>query len=218
MKIIIFLLFFFSFTTIFSQESPPTESEVRSLIKESINKDYQSAEKARNKLLSMIESISIPMLFNILRKGEPCEQVETAVLIAEIDSKNKEIVPILAKLARGSNLLSFLDLEEEFMCRRKAAFYLALSADGIRELAKILKDGDIWEKQSAIFAFDDLTESTDYPEDISNAIKQAIPAIGALTSSEDEILANMSNEVLNQIINNKAPLELKELAKKYAAE
>jgi hypothetical protein len=36
--------------------------------------------------------------------------------------------------------------------------------DGIRELTRLLKDGDLFERQSAIFAFDGLTETSNYPE------------------------------------------------------
>jgi hypothetical protein len=136
------------------------------------------------------------------------------LVVTELDKGNKAMVPILVDLARGGNILSLFNLEEEFMCRRSAAFGLAFFGDGIRELTKMLKDGDQWERQSAIFAFDELTETSDYPDDIAIAMKEAIPVIGESIKSKDEVVQGMSNEVIGQIVRH-SPKELTEIARKY---
>ena len=167
------------------------------------------------KELSELDVRYVPLLIDMSKKGKPCDRVVAAgLVVTELDKNNKAMVPILVHLARGGNLLSLFNLEEEFMCRRTAAFLLATSGDGIRELTKMLKDGDQWERQSAIFAFDELTETSDYPEDIANAMKEAIPVIGESIKSKDEVVQRMSDEVIGQIVRH-SPKELAEMASKY---
>ncbi len=85
------------------------------------------------------------------------------------------------------------------MCRRGAAVVLAFSADGIRVLTQLLREGDLFERESAIFAFDELTETSNYPEDSSQAMREAIPAIARATKEKDKTLSCMADEVLGQI-------------------
>ena len=105
----------------------------------------------------------------------------------------------MTEVATGGSLRSLFNLQEEMMCRRGAAFVLAFSADGIRVLTRLLKEGDLFERQSAIFAFDDLTETSNYPEGSLPAMKDAIPAIAKATKEKDQTMSGMSDEVLGQI-------------------
>lgn len=217
MKIFVMMLFLCSFSIGFAQETElKTEAEIRVLIKKYSNKDYKVAEEAR-KALRELDAKYLPILFRLVKQGKPCEQIEVAELIVDIEPKNKEIIPILIKLARGASLSSLFNAKEESLCRRRAAFMLAFSVVGIRELDDMLQNGDTWEKHSAIYAFDDLTKTTDYSEDILQVIKEGIPAIGALTTSKDDILRDMSNEVLRRIVR-RGVKELAEIAKKYVKE
>jgi hypothetical protein len=111
-------------------------------------------------------------------------------------------------------MLSLVNRQEEMICRRGAAFLLAFSTDGIRALTKMLKSGDSFERQSAIFAFDELTETANYPDDSLQAMSQTIPIIAEFGKSKDEVMQNMSREVLSQIVR-QGPKELTEVAKKY---
>jgi hypothetical protein len=192
------------------------EKEIRNLIKKSLENDLKTRDNAGEELLKL-ELDSIPILFKIVKKAKPCEQVQAASVVLVIDKGNKEIIPLLVGLFRGGNLLSLFNLREEFMCRRRAAFLLAESADGIKELNKVLKKGDLWERQSVIFAFDDLTETSEYPPDVYEAVKEAIPIIAESLKSKDKVLSEMSYEVLSQISGH-SPTELKELAQKYIDE
>lgn len=194
----------------FSQE-PKTETEIRTLLKNSRDKDFKVSDKA-NEELSKIDAKSIPTLMRILRKGKPCERVGAAGLIVNLDRNNKEVVPILTELATGGSLLSLFNLEEEMMCRRGAAFLLGLSVDGIRVLIRLLKEGDLFERQSAIFAFDELTETANYPEGSLQAMKEAIPVISKATKEKDETLSCMADEVLRQIVRG-GDKELRNIAK-----
>jgi len=99
------------------------------------------------------------------------------------------------------------------VCRRAAAYVLALSADGIPVLTRLLKEGDLWERQTAIFAFDDLTETSNYPVGSVPAMKEAILEIAKATKAKDQTLSEMADEVLAQIARG-ANTELSALAKK----
>jgi hypothetical protein len=127
------------------------------------------------------------------------------------------LVPAMTEVARGGSLLSLFNLQEEIMCRRGAAVVLAFSTDGIRVLTQLLKEGDLFERQSAIFAFDELTETSNYPEGSLPAMKEAIPAIAKATKEKDKTMSCMSDEVLEQIARGSND-ELSKLAKTYVHE
>ncbi len=214
---IFLLLMMGSYANGFAQEPRlKTDSEIRALIKKSRSKDPKVSEEA-NQVLSKLDAKSIPALTRMLKKGKPCERTGVANLIIDLDKNNKDVVPVLIDLATGGNILSLFNLQEEMMCRRGAAFLLAFSTDGIRALTKMLKDGDLFERQSAIFAFDELTETANYPDGSLQAMKEAIPIIAESGKSKDEVMQNMSNEVLWQIVRH-SPKELTEIAKRYVNE
>lgn len=204
------------YKTSFAESSPGTrsEAEIRKMIENMRSKDIAVSQKARDDL-SKLGASDVPALQQIFKKGKPCVRVGVGeMLVTDLDKDNKEYIPVLVELARGGNLLSLFNLEEEFMCRRSAAFLLAYSGEGIRELNKMLKDGDQWERQSAIFAFDELTETSDYPASILQPMTEAIPIIATFLTSKDKVMSEMSGEVLGQISRH-SPKELTELAKKY---
>jgi hypothetical protein len=108
--------------------------------------------------------------------------------------------------------------EEELLCRRGATFLLAFSAKGIRVLTGLLRNGEnLFIRRSAIFAFDELTETGNYPEGSLEAMKEAIPVIAESRKLNDEVMQNMSNEVLWQIIRH-GDKNLSQIAKKYVSQ
>ena len=124
------------------------------------------------------------------------------------------IVPVMTAVTRGASLRTLFHPQEEMMCRRAAAYILALSADGIPVLTLLLKEGDLWERQTSIFALDDLTETSNYPGGSIPAMKELIPEIAKATKAKDRVLSEMADEVLGQITRG-ANTELSSLAKKY---
>jgi hypothetical protein len=192
-----------------------TEAEIRQLLVNSRSKDLKTSDDARE-ALSKLDVRSLPALVAILKKGNPCEQVAVAAYIVELDPKNSDIVPTMTNVTRGASLRTLFHLQEEMMCRRAAAYVLTSSAYGLRVLKRLLKEGDLWEKQTVVFALDDLTETTDYPEDIIPAMKELIPEIAKATKAKDQTLSGMADEVLGQISRGANP-ELSALAKKYIA-
>jgi hypothetical protein len=194
-------------------QQPPTPAEIRKLMANSRSNDLKTSDDARQ-ALSKLDAKSIPALISILKKGHPCEQVDAAHLIVDLDSKNPDIVPVMTAVTRGASLRTLFHPQEEMMCRRAAAYVLALSADGIPVLTRLLKEGDLWERQTAIFALDDLTETTNYPDGSIPAMKELIPQIAKATKAKDRVLSEMADEVLGQISRG-ANTELSSLAKKY---
>jgi hypothetical protein len=192
---------------------PTTTSQVRELIAKSRSKDTKTSDAA-NDALSKLDSRSLPALVSILKNGQPCEQVMSAQLIFKLDPKNSEIVPVMTKVTRGVSLRTLFNFEEEMMCRRAASYVLARSAEGLRVLARLLSEGDEWEKHNAIFALDELTETTDYPVDIIPAMKEIIPEIAKATKAKDQVLSEMADEVLGQIARG-SNAELRAVAQKY---
>ena len=106
-----------------------TAAEIRKLIAKSRSNDLKTSDDARQ-VLSKLDARSIPALISILKKGHPCEQVDAAHLIFDLDPKNPDIVPVMTAVTRGASLRTLFYLQEEMMCRRAAAYVLALSADG----------------------------------------------------------------------------------------
>ena len=201
-----------SFSLVLAQQ-PKTETEIRQLLAKSQSKDLKISENALE-ALSKLDASSLPPLVSILKKGKPCEQVAVAQYIVELDPKNVDIVPVMTSVTRGASLRTLFNLKEEMMCRRAAAYVLGRSADGILVLTRLLKEGDLWEQQTAIFALDELTETWHYPEGSIPAMKQLIPEIARATKASDRTLSEMADEVLGQIA--RGPnAELSALAKQY---
>jgi hypothetical protein len=194
-------------------QQQPTATEIRKLIAESRSKDLKKSDNARD-VLSKLDRKSLPALDTILKKGQPCEQVEAAHLIFYLDRGNSDIVPIMASVTRGASFRTLFHLQEEMMCRRAAAYLLALSADGIPVLTHLLREGDTWERQTAVFALDDLTETSNYPDGSIAAVKELIPELAKATKAKDRVLSEMADEVLGQIARGDNA-ELSALAKKY---
>lgn len=194
-------------------QQPQTDAEIRQLLAKSRSKDLKTSANAKD-TLSKLDAKSLPALVSILEKGNPCEQVDVAEYIMELDPRNADIVPVMTKVTRGGSPLSLFNFREEMMCRRAAAYVLAFSADGIYVLARLLREGDTWERQNAIFALDDLTETSNYPDGSIPAMKEVIPEIAKATKAKDRVLSEMAEEVLGQIAGG-SNAELSTLVKKY---
>ena len=194
-------------------QQPKTEAEIQKLIANSHSNDLKTSDTAKQEL-SKLDAKSLPALVSILKKGNPCDQVAVAGYIIELDPKNSDIVPVMTKVTRGASVRTLFHLQEEAMCRRAAAYVLALSAEGIPVLTRLLKEGDSWERQTAIFALDDLTETSNYPEGSIPVMKELIPEIAKATKAKDRVLSEMADEVLTQIARG-SNAELSALAKKY---
>jgi hypothetical protein len=204
-----------SFTICLAQEpKPKTETEIRALIKTSLAKDYRVTDEA-NAMLSKLSVRDVRALTAILRKGATCERMKAAQLMVDLNKENKNLIPILIELSTGGSASS---TEEDLLCRRGATFLLAFSTEGIRVLTGMLKDGkNLFIRQSAIFAFDELTETSNYPEGSLEAMKAAIPVIARSGKLDDQVMMDMSDEVLWQIVRHGGK-DMSKIAKKYVGD
>jgi hypothetical protein len=200
-------------SSVAQETRPKTETEIRAIIAKARSKDLKTSNEGEE-ALSKLDAKSLPALTSILKNGKPCERIAVAQWFVTFDPDNKDLIPAMTQVATGGSLRSLFNLEEEMMCRRGAAFLLALSADGIRVLTRLLKEGDLFERQSAIFAFDDLTETSNYPEGSVPAMKDAITAIAKASKEKDQTMSCMSDEVLGQIARG-TNAELSRLAKQH---
>ena len=202
-------------TTCRSQEPKPiSEGELRDLIKKSLSKDYKAADEANEKL-SELTVRDLPVLEVISKQGTTCERMKAAQAIVVFNKDTKTLIPVLVELSTAGNESSS---EDELLCRRGATFLLAFSSDGIRVLTDMLQNGkNLFIRQSAIFAFDDLTETGNYPEGGRDAMKAAIPIIAESAKLKDQVMRRMSNEVLWQLVR-KGDKDLSIIAKRFVSE
>ncbi|HBB98693.1 MAG TPA: hypothetical protein DC054_25200 [Blastocatellia bacterium] len=201
------------FASTVAQDRPKTETEIHAILTKARSKDLKTSDEGEE-ALSKLDAKSLPALSSILKNGKPCDRIAVAQWFIAFDPNNKDLIPAMTQVATGGSVRSLVHLQEEMMCRRGAAFVLGLSADGIPVLTRLLKEGDLFERQSAIFAFDDLTETSNYPEGSVPAMMDAIPAIAKAAKEKDQTMSCMSDEVLGQIARG-ANAELSKLAKQY---
>ena len=184
---------------------------MRALITKSLSKDYKVADEASQNF-SELTVRDLPTLVAISKRGSTCERMKAAQAIVDINKDSAMLIPVLTELStRGTESSS----EEDLLCRRGATFLLAFSTEGIRVLTRLLKDGkNLFVRQSAIFAFDELTETANYPEGSLEAMKAAIPVIAEARKLDDPVMQCMSNEVLWQIVR-QGDKNLSTIAKKF---
>ena len=197
----------------------PTKSvdQIRDILKRAQSDDEKISGVAIDELLKL-PADSIPKLFEIVKKDPPCTAVTAAGVIAKLNPTHPELVPELTKIVRGATASSLVNWEKDGLCRRYAAFALPESAEGLRSILNLLETGNTWEKQAAIFALDDFTEVAAYndrPGEV-DVMMEIVPALAKLQKSKDEVISEMSSEVLTQISGH-LPKKLADLAKKLVA-
>jgi hypothetical protein len=195
-----------------SSEPRPSKKELLKLIRESNSDDLKIADNARDRL-GKITSRSESDLIDILKNGKACEAVVAGQLLMELRPGRPELVPTITKVVRSVSIMGLFNLQKEMMCRRGAAYLLDYSAEGLAVLADLLQNGDAWEKETAVFALDDLTETNSYPPNSTAEIKKIIQLLAPMQNSKQPVLRDGSGEILGQISRLAEP-ELAELAKR----
>ena len=171
-------------------------------------KDQRAASEAMDALEARGEE-AVPPLERLLKsESDAVVLVRAAALLSLIRPEHPAIVPTLLRVAKGRG---FFDSEETLMARRTAGMFLSQTPAGIRELPALLKDKDVFVRRSAAFALDDPTEAIDSLSPARlEAINEVLPALVAALDDEDEVVSEMSCEVLGQIVRSqKEPLSSK---------
>lgn len=195
-------------------KSTKSVEELKNLLSRVDSEDNKVSEAAKDEL-SKLTAESIPNLFVILNKEKACTAFAAGAVISELNPTYPGLVPAVTKLVRGVTLSTIVHWQKEGLCRRQAAYILPNSAEGLTSILNLLKTGDTWEKQTAIFALDDFTEVAGYndrPGEVA-VMMEIVPALAKLQNSKDNVINEMSSEVLTQI-SGARPKELADLAKK----
>ncbi|HEX8719801.1 MAG TPA: hypothetical protein VF736_04110 [Pyrinomonadaceae bacterium] len=142
---------------------------------------------------------AVPPLERFLKEEKNAlHRLRAAVVLAAIDADNPSVVPALIEVAKGRG---FFDSEETLVARREAGMALSLTPAGIRALPALFKDGDVFVRRSAAFALDDATEVLDSVEAARlEAIGDVLPALVGALEDGDEVVREMSCEVLGQVV------------------
>lgn len=189
----------------FSQEAKPSQqADIPTLIKKLEDKNSSVAMDAASALIKVGQSV-IPTLVDSLKQRKSCQfQFVASGVIYQLDRKHEVVNPILAEIAKGNCKGSS---QNDMTIRRQAAIAIGTRAEGIPIMIEMLKDKDTFNRQSAVFAFDELTELieegrpdkiTPTPE-ILSATKAAIPSLVQALSDKDEVVRCMSYESLEQL-------------------
>jgi HEAT repeat protein len=190
------------------QAQARANASVEELLAKLKDKDQRVAGEAMEALAGRGEE-AVPHLERLLRSEDGAVLVVRAASVLElIGPEHAEVVPALLRVAKGRSLF---DSEETLMARRAAGMFLAQTPAGIRALPALLKDGDVFVRRSAAFALDDPTEVIDSltPARLA-AIGDVLPALVAALKDKDEVVRDMSCEVLGQIVRSKTePLSSK---------
>jgi|SRR5919205_40866 HEAT repeat protein len=150
-------------------------------------------------------------LDDVARKGKGDVVIEVAAALAEVDPEDDAAVPELVKMASKS---IFLPSAKKLRQMRGSAQALALTAKGVRALTPLLNHWDSWVRQSALYAFDERTETLkDASPATRAAVGDAVPALVKNLADGDELTRELSAEVLEQL----GPVALPELKKAAAS-
>jgi HEAT repeat protein len=204
--VICFLLVFFGLkATFFAQElKPGQQADVPTLIRTLDDKNSTVAMDAANALVRVGKSV-IPALVDSLKQRKSCQfQFVASGVIYQLEHKQEIVNPILADVSKGKCKGSS---QSDLIIRRQAAITLGTRAEGIPIMVEMLKDEDTFNRRSAVFAFDELTELIEKgrPDKISatpeilSATKAAIPSLVQALDDKDEVVRCMSYESLEQL-------------------
>jgi HEAT repeat protein len=199
------LVFFFLSPALLGQELNRSQSaDVPTLIKRLEDKNTRVAMDAANSLVRVGESV-VPLLVDNLKHRKSCQfQFAASGVIYQIEHKPETVNPILADISWGKCKGSS---QSDLLIRRQAAIVLGSRAVGIPIMVEMLKDKDTFNRRSAVFAFDELTERIEEKRpdgikvtpEILNATKAAIPSLVQALEDKDEVVRCMSYESLQQL-------------------
>ncbi len=146
----------------------------------------------------------IPALEEGMRKRRGCQFLYVASgVVYAIDKDKRRANPVLSDVVLGRCEGSS---RRDLMARRVAAFALAGRAEGLPVVARLFKDKESFNRQTAAFAFDELTEkirgsrpdSVEATPELMKALKEALPLLVGATGDGDEAVRCMSYEALEQ--------------------
>ncbi|HWP43590.1 MAG TPA: hypothetical protein VNO14_10170 [Blastocatellia bacterium] len=173
-------------TVVPKPEPTITIEEIKQAIRQLQDKDDNIKIEARDLLLRAGRA-AIPSLTEAIKSERGENRYRIAIILQDLEEES-----IVAMNAFREMLL---DKGEDGLLRRYSAFRLAESNKGIEVLISLMKDKDVFVRRSVVFAFDELTEQSEIPEQV----KEAVPVLREPLKDRDEIVRGMAEEVLEQI-------------------
>jgi HEAT repeat protein len=198
------LLIFSIHAAAFTQDAGNLQADIPGLIRKLKDGNEDVALKAAAELYE-IGRPAVSPLIELLNQEKGCRpRVLAAQVLAQLAPDSEAIVSSMLDVVRNP---CYWSPQKDLSIRRNAAFVLANTAAGVQALAAMLSSKKTFERRSAAFAFDELTERIEgvrpdsiksTPELIS-ATKGAIPSLVRALADKDEIVRCMSYESLEQL-------------------
>jgi HEAT repeat protein len=175
-----------------------TAQNIPDLLERLKSPDREVSDQAVQSLIAIGPTV-IPSVSDFIAGDNGCRSRVSAVqVIFDLDRTNDSFVPSMVQIVQTK---CYASSQDDLMARRGAAFALAIVPSGIHALAELLGSKDKFIRQSAIFPFDDLTESlADLTPAVIQAIKAALPAVIAAMKDKDRTVRGVAEEVAGQIL------------------
>jgi hypothetical protein len=190
-----------------AQGGTHSSADIIALIKKLKDDKDDVALQAARELKAMGQS-AVPPLSEFLKKEDDCRaRVLAARLLLELASDKEVVVPGLLEVLKDG---CYFSPQKDMSVRQSAAFLLTNTPSGIAALAELFKGKSAFgrfERRSAAFAFDELTEKIEggRPDSITptpaiiSAVKAAIPLLTLALNDKDETVHCMAFEVMEQL-------------------
>lgn len=201
------LLFGFHIAAWAQEARISSRADVSALLKNLKHDEDEVAFQAAEKLRTLGKPAVSP-LNEFLKNEKDCRsRVLAAQVLLGLAPESDSVVPSMLNVLKDG---CYFSPRKDSRVRQEAASVLTNTAAGIGELAELLRDKSFFgrfERRSAVFAFDELTEKieaarpdgvTPTPE-VINATKAAIPALIQALADEDKIVHCMAYESLEQL-------------------
>lgn len=163
-----------------------SQEQIVNYIKDLESKENERVLVAGRELINAGEQ-AVPALLEASKSANPDLRFFAAASLLAINKDLDATIQTMKSLLLDSTLMP------DF--RQTAAFRLMKSDKGIIELRGLLKHTDVIVRRCVIFAFDELTELTELPEQV----EPAILILKELKKDKDEVVRSMAEEILEQI-------------------
>jgi hypothetical protein len=179
-------------------------TDIPALIKKLKDDKDEVALQTAEELGKLGQPVVLP-LQEFLKKERGCRpRVLAAQLLTGLAPDSEVIVSSMLDVVKNP---CYWSPQRDLIVRRNAAFVLANTVAGVRTLTEMLKSKKTFERRSAVFAFDELTEKIEgvRPDSISatpaiiSATKAAIPSLIQALNDKDEIVYCVAYESLEQL-------------------
>lgn len=184
---------------------------IRATLDELEDDDPDVASQAAERLIKLGPKV-VPDVVKYVSSEKDCgARVNAAMVLTELEPAH----PLIISTLRAVTLeVCYWWAPRDINVRRQAAMLLAMHPEGVDLLASVLVESRTFNRQSAVFALDELTESLRGDRATPAmlvALERAIPALRTALKDRDEVVRCMALECLEQLSQSDVP-KLEKLA------